>query len=54
MTSGVPLFPTGMVKQYTTPKTFMDDLEDLMDEVVARPTNQTTKNDYQKQHAVVR
>ena len=25
--SGVPLFPTGMVKQYLTPKTFMNDLD---------------------------
>ena len=25
--TGVPLFPTGLVKQYTTPKSFMDDLD---------------------------
>ena len=25
--TGVPLFPTGLVKQYTTPKTFMNDLD---------------------------
>ena len=25
--TGVPLFPTGMVKQYFTPKTFIDDLD---------------------------
>ena len=25
--TGVPLFPSGIVKQYTTPKTFMDDLD---------------------------
>ena len=25
--TGIPIFPTGMVKQYFTPKTFMDDLD---------------------------
>ena len=25
--TGIPLFPTGLVKQYFTPKTFMDDLD---------------------------
>ena len=25
--TGVPIFPTGMVKQYLTPKSFMDDLD---------------------------
>ena len=25
--TGVPLFPTGMVKQYLTPKSFMNDLD---------------------------
>ena len=25
--TGVPIFPTGIVKQYFTPKSFMDDLD---------------------------